>query len=124
MGHWPRRSATHAQPTTVYKVQLAKIIQHLAGVWAPNKPVTSIIVEQHKDKATEGVRMPVFAITIKPSFIKFGAYDGEKWHILLRQPIPETSRKLLITAGMQSDSIPAHARIMLQRSGFSLRNVP
>ena len=123
LGHWPRRKATQATPQTVYALQLTKLILSFAGVYAPGRPITSILIEQ-RSEPVHHVRYVECALRIKPGKLKVAVMSQGRLMHKVSYDIENAERNLILFAGNNHDErIPPKRRMQLKKAGFSLQFV-
>ena len=117
-GYWPKAEAVTWNPSVV------KIVEHLSTALAPDKPITSLRVEQTTKPIRKVFHSKSLAIRIHDGQVKIGIYSDSRWHILLSGKLrSKKHHSLFLQAGCAEASLPAEQRSKLVDSGFSFQFV-
>jgi len=120
MGHWPRSRPCGKNPQTTFSLQLTKLLLCVAAVYAPQRAITAILVEQRL-KTMHKVEKPVCALRIGPGGLTIAVRREGHWFNVVKCPLSNENRHMTVYLGMNQDVLRAKQRMQLKRGGFSLR---
>ena len=120
MGGWPRSRPCGKNPQTTFSLQLTKLLLCVAAVYAPQRAVTFILLEQ-RPKTVHKVEKPVCALRIGPGALTIAVKRGGHWSHIVKCPLSNDNRHLIVYLGRNQDNIRAEQTMQLKRGGFSLR---
>ena len=122
LGHWPRTKATQGTPHTLFSLQLSKLLINMAGVYAPGRPVSAIIIEQAKFPQ-HLINHPKVSVRVSPNWMEIKIRNEQEWTPVATYPIQNADRYVIVTIGVNHFEILAKQRMHLKRSGFNLRHL-
>ena len=120
MGDWPRSRPCGKNPQTTFSLQLTKLLLCVATVYAPERAITAILVEQ-RARTVHKIESPVCALCIGPKALNIAVRRDEHWCNVARCPLNNETRHITVYLGMNQTHLRAKQRMQLKRGGFSLR---
>ena len=114
-----------SRPTTcgkeaTFSLQLTKWLLCVAAVYAPQRAVTAILVEQ-RAKTMHTVESPVCALRIRPGALTIAVKQDGRWYNIVKCPLANEHRHMTAYLGTNQEVLRAKQRMQFKSSGFSLR---